>query len=575
MAARTSSQAGAWSDSATWGGSAAPGIGDTATIGHAVTVSGSVTVGTSPAEGNVVVTVNGTGGSLAIQDGATFVLRGDMALNNATLTIGAGCTFEFDASAASSPSSQNYAVRIGTGHNQASANVVINGTSGSRTTVRSNAGGGVGKFTDGTGPWLQGGCMTCTYTDFTNIGDSAERAMMPSLTSTGNTFSLSYCTLTSCGKIQGTYGGANDCNFILDYCTWVTTAATQIIRTNFNAAKTSGTRRVNGCVFDKLVEFYTPYSLLIQNSYFEATIETTDGPWDSSFANNFIKLASGNYNIGGDVTNSYWYHTGSSNNHYINALGFGRNQTVDGIIFEGADSSGDGDCIIVNSPASPCTLTVKNCLVLPNAGNECSGTIFSALGNSNQTISCNHNTTFSGSQGAAVGETYAGHTGMVSSFRSNIFWDDNASARGYKLFDSGSNDSVSNLVTAANANYNCGFGLLAGSNGKGYNNLEFSAGSPGANDIDENPNFVDKTRDLASWSASRGGAATAAAAIAAIKANTSLISDLVTWVKAGFKVQNANLNNAGHDGVTIGAMDYQAAAASGSTAKNRLLLGVG
>jgi hypothetical protein len=48
---------------------------------------------------------------------------------------------------------------------------------------------------------------------------------------------------------------------------------------------------------------------------------------------------------------------------------------------------------------------------------------------------------------------------------------------------------------------------------------------------------------------------------------------LITWVKDGFKVKNASLKNAGHDGVTIGAMGYQATASGNRN--SFFLLGVG
>src|SRR5690606_13790098 len=94
--------------------------------------------------------------------------------------------------------------------------------------------------------------------------------------------------------------------------------------------------------------------------------------------------------------------------------------------------------------------------------------------------------------GIAVGETYAGHAGQFGSIRSNIFWD--TSERVYSVYDSGSDDSVSDLISAANLDYNGLFNILDGDN-NGTNNLEFSTGTPNANSIFADPEFVDDSAD--------------------------------------------------------------------------------
>lgn len=93
-----------------------------------------------------------------------------------------------------------------------------------------------------------------------------------------------------------------------------------------------------------------------------------------------------------------------------------------------------------------------------------------------------------------------------------------------------------------------------------------------ANDVVGDPSFVDSTRRLSAWTAGGGiGTPSAANAIAYLLAingyngttktqsdtpSAQGAADLVTWVRAGFKVQAAALNNAGLGGVTIGACDY-------------------
>jgi hypothetical protein len=86
------------------------------------------------------------------------------------------------------------------------------------------------------------------------------------------------------------------------------------------------------------------------------------------------------------------------------------------------------------------------------------------------------------------------------------------------------------------------------------------------------PQFVDDTRNLATWGYTEHGTdGSASAAINLFLAKNGYnsttktqsdtpsgvtVAELIAWVVGGFKVQNLALNNAGHDGVTIGAMDY-------------------
>jgi hypothetical protein len=128
-------------------------------------------------------------------------------------------------------------------------------------------------------------------------------------------------------------------------------------------------------------------------------------------------------------------------------------------------------------------------------------------------------------------------------------------------------------VSPANADYNCGYNLAAGEAdcGAGYG-VGYAApmtGCPGTNDIDEDPAFVDPTRNIATWDASLGGPGTLANAVAELrKLNTPshnanyTVAALLAWVKAGFAPTNVNLQNAGHDNVTIGAVEYATAGAS-------------
>lgn len=144
------------------------------------------------------------------------------------------------------------------------------------------------------------------------------------------------------------------------------------------------------------------------------------------------------------------------------------------------------------------------------------------------------------------------------------------------MFDSGADDNISDLVSATNFDYNVAYNLLGVES-----NLEFSAGTPNSNGFTSDPQFVDDTRNLAAWDTSLGGNGTVANALTELRLRNEtgydtnyVISDLVTWVKGGFAVQNADLEDAGHDSVTIGCCGYTAAS-SGPPSGGASLLGVG
>lgn len=157
---------------------------------------------------------------------------------------------------------------------------------------------------------------------------------------------------------------------------------------------------------------------------------------------------------------------------------------------------------------------------------------------------------------------------MFSSIRSDLSWD--TSARGYVFSNMTAVPTNNDVITGANLDYNGKYNVATGAgntiNGSagqsldGYQNLKITA-SPGAHDVTGDPQFVDKTRNLATWGQiTQGADGTVAGALAKIAANPALIysasdgTTLIPWVRAGFTPTNTAYRGTAHDAGDIGAV---------------------
>jgi len=560
MANFTTQADGNFATGATWVGGVAPGTTDRITLGHIVTISAPQTIANS--SGNAV-TIN-AGGKLIIQ--STLTCNGTIqsqASNRLQIDIEAGGGIEFG----------NGGHTINTPSQYAGSTpwFRVRGTSGNRCFIRTASGGTNARFTGSVNYY---GLIDAEYCDFTRIGSTGSNYCMAvsagSDGSDGNAslFRLVNCNFDACGDINFATDIGAYAKVTIQNVKFTNSLATYNIYTRSYSNRTGlGVRLIDSCSFDKTPFFNAPRDLTVTNNTFEAGYGTSnpeDDGW-AKFEDNLVILNGliTDPHMAGQTAkrNFYYYNNPSKTNAHPLEIG---NYTqvssysFEGNILEGNFSDANGDIILSANATSAISVTLKNNIILPNAAGETTCTLLSMLGNSNCTVTLENNTVFLGTGGGvAAGETYAGHTGMLASCRGNLFWD--TSARGYKLFDSGVNDTVSNLVTSANANYNGGYNYVAGSNLKGYNNLEFSAGSPGANDVDGDPEFVDATRDFLSFDVSLGGDGVIANAIGRFAAQTAgyTPSALVEWVKAGFAPTNAAYEGASFDGGDIGAVAYE------------------
>ncbi len=182
--------------------------------------------------------------------------------------------------------------------------------------------------------------------------------------------------------------------------------------------------------------------------------------------------------------------------------------------------------------------------------------------------------------------------------------------------------TTQDIADSSDCDYNWGWNLDAGSEGDGYQcdntaTAMFSSGTPDGNGGSGDPQFVDSSRNLIRFDIDNLGNAAATAwsdataysvgdtvsasdagyfggdtinwrcinahtsndgdatngkpgsvtgfrtnwepmSLYRLREDTSRIADLLTWVRGGFAVQNASLEDAGHDSVTIGAGAYVA-----------------
>jgi hypothetical protein len=557
MAAFTSKANGNWSatGATTWNEAGAPGAGDTVTISHAVTVDVNTTVGDSPVAGTTVVSVGtAAGATLTIADGVVFTVRGDILYGgNATrkdLTVGTslgGAFIEFDGSV----NTVAYHLKFNTGNAQLTR-LKVTGASGNRSGVRSNAGGPNAKISNNA--FTIGAQVNASYGHFLRLGTSSVDWLANSMSSASAEVTLTNCLIEACGNTNVIPSNAG-ATINWQNTTWKDTVGTYTWSTTTAAtAPTTGTRQMLGCVHDKKCRIYAAIGMTLTGNVFAGATE-----WGGTVAN-LPTLFSDNMVYGdGTVTGAlvtappgstfdgnYIYNAYTTDPHYIAANGAtsgSATTTITDNIFDGGDNDGNG--VLIGAGAGTTTVNVERTIITVSASGAAANLIhhYASGSTTNTTVNVLHNTVHANGDGGGV--NVVNNNARFGEIKNNIFWD--TSARNYKITStSGATNASDVQITPANANYNCGYNLSAGSALKGYN-LTFST-APGANDVDEDPGFSAPTRTMVTWDTALGGAGTAANAIAEFKLlNDSTydpaysIAALKAYIQAGFTPSNVNL----------------------------------
>ena len=570
----TSAQAGTWATTSSWVGGVVPGDGDTAIIAHDILINNSpVTIGTSGVAGTAAITIQSTG-SLSVgvfPGGATvykLIVRGDIVLQNnsgGALAVLAKSQILFDDTATVSG---NESYQLITPDNGLGINppIVVLGNPTNRAKIGVQTGGTYWTLT-GTGSNY--GLMDAEYCDFEYMGNATNDANSTSNLDAVNR--IVNCRFENCGTFRlGTIGSSSKTTFKNNTVTNTTDAGGISLQTDFGSSFITGggIRLFEGNVFTDKINLYNVTDVTFTQNYYKYAYNTSIyWAWAASSGNFIGNDSSGggsSTTLHGDETDSFiinWDIT-TTNPHMLQAGTDNGNatQTISGCVFEAATSNATGDCVVLGSPPSAQEIILRNNIVLPNGGGECTGVGVTQLGNANCSITYENNTHFTGSQGALhVSETYVGYSQMFKSVQGNLFWD--TTARGYKVYDVDNVTSV-DLIASNKLNYNAGYNLLSGTNGKGYSRLEFSSGTPGDDDVDEkDPQFIDSTRDLASWDASLGGPGTIANAMTEMEKRNDIgfdsrrtVANLIAYIQEGLTPQATDFQGASFDGGDIGAV---------------------
>lgn len=576
MATITSTATGNWSAGGTWVGGVAPGNGDLAIIasGHTITVDANTIVGDSPASGGATraITFAGVTSKLIVAAGIQLTLRGNAVMlgdgtSREQWVMEAGSILEIDASQAASPSSQTYLIFFGA--NTTSRNIFrCNGTLANPVTVRSNAGGGNGRFA--TGGFSNLGDVDATFTLFQRLGNASNPPFLsqPAGASTA-IFRFHDCVFDACGRISATVTADASATYGFRRVTFKNTVHATDCMTLGAGATTAGSY-IDDCSFDKIVRLSTGSGWSISGT--DGTVFATgwaiSGTTALTAMNKFLHMGTNGVpaaHPSGTLEDAVFWQPTGDNPHHVGPSG--NTALVYRRIWFGYDGTAEnGDCINLQ-PATARTVLVEYCVRGANASGTQAGKLLSLLGAGNIMTArhCTVVSTSSASERGIIqfGETYAGADGEPAEITDCLAIDPSGSNA--TLLSRGDINTTT-LTNGASFHHNATFGGIAGSDGTGYaatSGTIFSGTAPGANDVvlSGNP-CVDIFRSLASWDTSLGGAGTTANALAelakrydfTVSANAAYtIAALRAYLFAGAAVTDPALNGTASDAGVIGA----------------------
>lgn len=542
-----SAQAGSWNNPTTWVGGVVPIIGNTVTVTHAIAVTANAEVG----NGAAVKAIVASGlGNITINAGIKLTVNGSSDHSSTRYTLNSGSILEY-----SPPAATTYHLNLNTAHNQTSR-IVVNDTLGTPAIIRKKP-GSLGTFRVNDGGFIRGGQIDATNARLEGI-DSWK--FWPN--NDADDFRLVNFVVDGCGLFTNPGGLSAGSDFLLQDGYFINSIGSDNLTINATAAKSIGTRRIQNVTFDKQLN-YQSLGLEIKNvrclgGFFCTNITAGVGNWDDLYV---YKTGTSNINIPCGTLKGLYINKPAGNNPHFVQTNTNADTEIINFVCEHEGSEENGDFQLFPAPSVARTVNVHDCILLPNSIGRQSGSMITCSGGVNLTFKSNHNTYIStgGSTGVVVGETYPGHAGMCSEFKSNIAYDPTGNTAALKL--QRVDGVVQDICAPANASHNTGWGLFSPTtDGLGYHAVNapnvFSTAGFGVNDIDVAADpFFDRTRNLATWDASLGGPGTHANARAQMAVNNPLynVPDLLDYIFAGFVVVTPALQLSGHDGADRGA----------------------
>lgn len=577
MALFTTNAAGDLSAGATWVGGVAPGPADTWLINHAVDWSTALSFGASAAAGAGDGITFGNSGKITFKAGWGATAKGDVQTGNATTFVErifvdfqAGGTWTWDSSGAADPTNQHYKWKIGT-LNFGYLKAISSNAANDPVTITSHAGGGKGYF-DPNGTLRNG------YFDFSNFlvtrGGNATNPWWNVVLAdhTEAVGKLNTVIFDTCGELfTGLPGAGATIDFI--NVTWKSSAGARTWNgTAGMDPKGAVTRRMKGCIHDKLCNLYGARDMAIGGSgagdwcVFYDSIEVSRA-W-ASWRNVLIRTGTGQTVMSSPqdapINDTFLLNdSGDADPHFIaqswSSGGF--TNVYDRFVFETRGSAGSaGNGILTIGPDTASTTTITRLIVLPDDGTDASANALHhyETGGLN-VLSMKHCTVRVRGDGGGV--NVVASTARMTALKDNIFWTPSTAVDNFKLTSSGTGLTAGDTIFGAGTaiSNNGGWNSTAGGSLKGYNITGFAV-APGAGDVNGDPLFVDSARRLTKWDTSLGGPGTRANALTELmKKNESgynsaySVPALLTYIFAGYAFTNVAYHNTGSDGTDIGA----------------------
>ena len=549
-----STQSGNTSNLATFGGISP--VGRCLIINHDVRADAHITVGDSSDQTAVYVS---DAGSFVVNSGVQFTYRGNIHYDG-PITLGEGVTFTADPTQAPNPSAYEILLRPTKDFPRASFFSIL-GTSANPTTLRTlrtNGNEVRARFT------LAGHAGMMGWFDLQNyiMEDMGGLEFWDKFVSHN-------AVHIRCGPVKQLSNLSASMPVSLKNHRCKDSIGPYNVKFNSTSDRgADGVREMISCYFDKGIGREGWESCSVHGFTVRDVVAAGDSDmygvadtWDRTV----IVKTGGATRMQHAVSNTFVASGRDFNPHYLQiAESTPNNAVFEGLIFEHISSnpSGDGDGFIIPDNGPTSFYSLRNTLALPNANGSSSGTIASTVAHANPArFEVLHPTFWGGpsfDHGLYFGEGATQPSGTVPTFKSACYYD--TQVRGNHLITEAIPGQPDNIVDPAGCTHNNAWNAYAttafpgkSSQGTPYG-ISMSGATPGANDKNVDPQYVDPSRNFAKYATQHGRTASVDNTLAALFEDPTRIGSLLAWVRDGFRPQNEALRGAGHDGKDIGAV---------------------